>query len=64
LLIDSQGNLWAGHEFGLLRYDGRSWESIVSETHPTTVNGLTEGREGLIWVARSDGLYTYDPTRE
>jgi hypothetical protein len=64
LLIDSQGNLWAGHEFGLLRYDGQSWEDIVSETRLTTVVGLAEDQGGLIWVARSDGLYVYDPAGE
>jgi len=60
LLDDSQGNLWVGHEFGLLCYDGQSWESITSETHRTTVHGLAESRGGRIWVARSDGLYVYD----
>jgi hypothetical protein len=64
LLIDSQGNLWVGHGYGLLRYDGQSWESIVSETHPVTVNSLVEDQEGRIWVARSDGLYVYDPVEE
>ncbi|MBN1979862.1 MAG: hypothetical protein JW918_20910 [Anaerolineae bacterium] len=64
LLVDSQGDLWAGHEFGLLHYDGESWESIVSGTHRTTVHSLAEGRGGRIWVARSDGLYVYDPAEE
>ncbi|MFL7791685.1 MAG: two-component regulator propeller domain-containing protein [Anaerolineae bacterium] len=64
LLIDSQGNLWVGHEYGLLRYDGQSWESIVSETGLVTVNNLVEDSEGRIWVPRSDGLYVYDSVEE
>ena len=62
LLIDSRGNLWAGHRHGLLRYDGQSWESMFSETD--WVLDLAEDHEGRIWVARSDGLYVYDPARE
>ena len=63
-IFDSQGNLWVGHEYGLLRYDGQSWESIVSETGLVTVNNLVEDSEGRIWVPRSDGLYVYDSVEE
>lgn len=61
LLVDSQGNLWADHSFGLLRYDGQSWETIASEKGSYA---LAEDGAERIWVARSDGLYVYDPAGE
>jgi ligand-binding sensor domain-containing protein len=65
LLFDSLGRLWVGHDYGILRYDGRSWKSIVSEDWPVIVRDLAEDRYGRIWISRRGGrFYFYDPARE
>jgi hypothetical protein len=65
LLFDSQGKLWVGHDYGILRYDGCSWASIVSEDWPVIVRDLAEDRYGRIWISRrGGGFHFYDPARE
>ena len=65
LLFDSLGRLWVGHDYGIVRYDGRSWESVVSEDWPVIVRDLAEDRYGRIWISqRGGGFYFYDPARE
>jgi ligand-binding sensor domain-containing protein len=65
LLFDSLGRLWVGHDYGIVRYDGRSWKSVVSEDWPVIVRDLAEDRYGRIWISqRGGGFYFYDPARE
>jgi ligand-binding sensor domain-containing protein len=66
LLIDSQGNLWAGYSTqwasddseGLLHYNGETWEQISEWPGIVT---LAEDRHGRIWVGGRHGLSVYDP---
>jgi streptogramin lyase len=64
LLVDSQGDLWAGYSEGLLHYDGETWEYIEGgfpfDAH-TRVNALVQDRQGRIWVGGENGLSVYDP---
>ena len=64
LLVDSQGDLWAGYSGGLLHYDGETWERIEREIPLSAINALAEDRQGRIWVGGRDGLSVYDPTKE
>ena len=64
LLIDSQGDLWAGYNAGLLHYDGETWERIEREIPFSAINALAEDRHGRIWVGGRDGLSVYDPREE
>jgi hypothetical protein len=64
LLVDSQGDLWAGYSGGLSHYDGEVWEHIESETSFATITALAEDRQGRIWVGSWDGLSVYDPKGE
>jgi len=61
LLVDSQGDVWAGHDQGLNRYDGETWESIESTAPFIGIMALAEDRRGRIWVGGWDGLSVYDP---
>jgi len=61
LLVDSQGDLWASHDQGLLHYDGETWESVEIRTPFTGITALTEDRRGRIWAGGQDGLSVYDP---
>jgi ligand-binding sensor domain-containing protein len=61
LFIDSRGDLWAGHDGGLLHYDGETWEQIESEFSLVGTNALVKDRQGRIWVGGKYGLRIYDP---
>jgi hypothetical protein len=61
LLIDLRGDVWAGHDQGLLHYDGETWESIESRVPFTGIMALAEDRRGRIWIGGWDGLSVYDP---
>jgi len=60
LLVDSQGDLWAGYSGGLLHYDGETWEHITRGIPFATVNALAKDRQERIWVSGQDGLHIYD----
>jgi ligand-binding sensor domain-containing protein len=61
LLVDAQGELWAGGERVLLHYDGANWERIPADDRIVT---LADDRRGRIWASGPEGLYVYDPTGE
>jgi len=61
LLLDARGDLWAGTGWGLLHYDGRTWERIVSTLPRTYITVLAEDRQGRMWVGGQYGLSVYDP---
>ena len=64
LLVDSQGDLWAGHGEGLLHYDGEIWERIESEFSMDDVYAIAQDRRGRIWVGGENGLSVYDPASD
>ncbi len=71
ILQDRNGFLWVGTYNGLNRFDGYSFTTFLpDEDDPTSlngtsVNGLYEDPDGIIWVATiPGGLNRYDPTTE
>ncbi len=69
LLVDAQGTAWVGTARGLAqwrmpvrpftvyrRYSGRDGE--ISDDR---VNGMSESRDGALWVSTNDGLNRLDP---
>jgi ligand-binding sensor domain-containing protein len=61
LLVDAQGELWAGGERVLLHYDGANWERIPADDR---IVALSDDRRDRIWASGPEGLYVYDPTGE
>lgn len=71
LLEDSRGDIWVGTFLvGLWRYDGemggfhRVPLGVDGETGPLHVFGITESRDGVLWVATRNGLFSVDPLTE
>ncbi len=59
ILHDQRGFLWVGTAFGLHRYDGYTFETVL---HGFSIDALVEDREGMIWIGReAQGLSRYDP---
>jgi ligand-binding sensor domain-containing protein len=55
ILAASDGNVWAGGEGGLVRYDGRTWSTpVASGNPPQFVDDLAEAADGSLWFA-ADG---------
>ena len=50
IIVDKKGFIWAGHEFGISRYDGVSFTNFF---HPNSnsagITDLAEDNEGKIW---------------
>ena len=61
LMIDSGGDLWAGHGEGLWRYDGETWKHVESRFSLGVVYAMAQDRQGRIWVGGHNGLGVYDP---
>ncbi|MGB6691313.1 MAG: diguanylate cyclase [Terracidiphilus sp.] len=60
LLVDRRGWLWAGQDAGLTVFDGRSWRSFTQDDgliwNDIDANGLSEDKDGSIWVGTSGGI--------
>ena len=66
LLVDKQGNVWATGEYGLSRWNGKSWKTF------TTKDGLADNepyflcmdQQGFVWFGyhSSQGVTRYDGT--
>ena len=60
---DKKGNFWfSGDEvekdgMTLIRYDGRTFSNIKSDTQ---IFGITEDKAGNIWFGKVDGVCRYD----
>jgi streptogramin lyase len=63
LLIDRQSRLWLSTTAGLLRHDGRTWQTI--ESPPLgRINTLKTAPDGRLWFAGERGVAVYDPRRD
>ena len=60
MLVDSRGWLWLGQDAGLTVYDGRHWRSFTPDDgliwNDLDTNGLTEDRDGSLWIGTSGGI--------
>ncbi len=55
---DSQGVLWFGTSYGLVRFDGSEWQLVVE--HKGCARTYVEiGNDDSIWLSMSDGIYQY-----
>lgn len=69
VLIDVQGDIWLGGEFGLEKLDWEAKRSTLYKPYPAdpkavlpnTVTDLISDQRGKFWVATSDGLVHFDP---
>jgi len=70
IIQDDLGFLWFGSQYGVNRYDGYAFKLFVQEPgNPKSASGtfvmaLFKDRDGLIWIAWSDGLDRLDPRTE
>ena len=66
LLVDRRGWIWAGTPLGISVFNGKVWVSADSEgglaTDDVDEGGLSEDRDGSIWVATTQGMsHLLDP---
>ena len=76
ILKDRRGFMWFGTSNGLSRFDGLRF-NVYKRTAPSQTthlgglrgnyiveNGITEDRDGYLWVSTNRGLHRFDPVRE
>jgi diguanylate cyclase (GGDEF)-like protein len=66
LMVDRRGWLWAGQDAGVNVFDGRAWRSFTQDDgliwNDIDANGLSEDKDGSIWIGTSGGLsHLIDP---
>ncbi len=63
----SDGYLWLGMEFGLVRFDGvrfSSWTPPAGERLPSSdIMSLLAAHDGTLWIGTSDGLASFNNGR-
>src|SRR5262249_1994821 len=59
---DRDGNVWAGTNSGLARYDGKRFAAAADGVNGDSVRCLFEDREGNLWVGSTSGLTRYRDT--
>jgi ligand-binding sensor domain-containing protein len=59
---DSSGNLWFGTDYGLSRYNGKTFISYFEKQglKNATVNDLCLDKAGKLWVATEQGIFLYE----
>lgn len=57
-LYAKRGNVWAGGDFGLARFDGTQFQTLIPETQGmfTNITGIIETAEGDLWVNGGAGI--------
>lgn len=70
LLQDHQGIIWAGTEYGLLRFDGlRTTTYLPEKNNPNSISNefiydIFEDSRRCIWISTRNGLNKLDPSRK
>lgn len=69
ILRDRQGFLWVGTEYGLNRYDGRSFRHFLPDASQADrtvsnefISAMAQDSAGFLWIATRKGLNRYDPS--
>ena len=59
---DLDGNVWTGHDEGILKYDGQQWELIVlPDLGPWDVFDMEHFQNGFYWIStKGNGFYSWD----
>ena len=58
LYQDKSGKIWAyGYSTGLYLFNGTTWQSFLQEDR---VSGITQDRNGNLWLATDHGVIKYD----
>jgi hypothetical protein len=63
LTVDSRNRLWVAlaNNDVLWFYDGKSWQHVQSFL---SINDLTSGPDGRIWISGHQGIAVYDPSKD
>lgn len=67
IVQDKQGFIWIGTEYGLNRFDGRSFTIYMSNPNDSTslshnlIRSVFADRMGTLWVGTQHGLNRFDP---
>jgi ligand-binding sensor domain-containing protein len=69
LLRDSMQRIWVTTTAGLFRYDrnGDRFKKVVfppGATPGSDMFGISEDKDGVIWIGDENGLFAYDPSRD
>ena len=60
ITVDHRGWVWLGQDSGLTVFDGRIWRSFTEDDgliwNDIDANGLTEDKDGSIWIGTSGGI--------
>jgi len=56
LVQDHEGQLWAGTEGGLSRFDGRQFQPFTDPLPPGFIRHLFVDKDGAVWVSTDGGL--------
>ncbi len=64
LAVHPDGAVWVGTMYGLLRFDGRSWQPwLTDNTLPfPQVSSITKASDGSLWFGTGGGISRYDGT--
>lgn len=66
IMSDSRGYIWVGTQYGMARYDGFSFSTLLHVDGLTTslpnnmVDDIQEDRNGRLWVHTMQGYCVYD----
>jgi ligand-binding sensor domain-containing protein len=52
----SDGKIWFAGRLGVCVYDGQTWQTVKDT--PVACHDIEEGKDGTIWIASADGLYS------